>query len=334
MAAALDMARRGIGFTSPNPPVGAVIVRDEQIIGQGYHRKAGEPHAEVEALRDAMQRNPKAIAGATLYVTLEPCCTTGRTPPCTEAIRAARIGRVVYGCQDPNPAHAGRADAVLHEARIALTAGVEEQACKEIIRPFAKWINTGLPYVIAKAGQSLDGRITRPAGESQWITSDAARAHSRRIRQRVDAIIIGAETLRRDNPRLTLRDADVGQGKLQPYRVVMTRSGDLPQDCHLFTDEHRDRTMILKGFEFDEVLVELGQRGVLSVLVEGGGLILGSAFASRQVDEVIWYIAPRICGGGRPSVSGIPLLESVELEQVKVLPLGDNVCVSGYPVWP
>jgi riboflavin biosynthesis protein RibD len=189
MAAALDMARRGIGFTSPNPPVGAVIVRDEQIIGQGYHRKAGEPHAEVEALRDAMQRNPKAIAGATLYVTLEPCCTTGRTPPCTEAIRAARIGRVVYGCQDPNPAHAGRADAVLHEARIALTAGVEEQACKEIIRPFAKWINTGLPYVRVWMDASLGlpashsgSRVMRleliAAGfVSEWMPSSSALRH-------------------------------------------------------------------------------------------------------------------------------------------------------------
>jgi diaminohydroxyphosphoribosylaminopyrimidine deaminase / 5-amino-6-(5-phosphoribosylamino)uracil reductase len=182
-------------------------------------------------------------------------------------------------------------------------------------------------------GQSLDGRITRPEGEPSWITSDSARAHARRIRARVDAIIIGAETLRRDNPQLTLRDADLGQGMLQPWRVVLTRSGALPAEAHLFTDAFKDRTLVLQDMSFTEVLQDLGRRGLLSVLVEGGGIIHSQAFAARQVDEVVWYIAPRICGGGRPSIAGIPLPQSVELKGVKVLPMGDNVCISGHPVW-
>jgi diaminohydroxyphosphoribosylaminopyrimidine deaminase / 5-amino-6-(5-phosphoribosylamino)uracil reductase len=334
MDSAIEYARRGLGLTSPNPAVGAVLVKDGVMIGAGYHRKAGEPHAEVEAIRDAMTRAPKSIPGSTLYITLEPCCTTGRTPPCTEAIKAGRISRVVYGATDPNPAHSGRADTVLQEARISVTAGVQRSACEELIRPFTKWVRTGLPYVIAKAGQSLDGRITRPEGESHLITSDASRAHARRIRSRVDAILIGAETLRRDNPHLTLRDQDIGQGKVQPWRVVLTRSGALPEESHLFTDEHRERTLIFRSMDFTDVLRELGRMGVVSLLVEGGGIILGQAFHSRQVDEVVWYIAPRLCGGGRPSIAGIPLPASVELRQVKVLPIGDNVCITGYPIWP
>lgn len=333
MAAALDQARRGIGLTSPNPPVGAVVVKGDTVIGFGYHKKAGEAHAEVEAIHDALTRFPKLLPGATLYVTLEPCTTTGRTPPCTDAIKNARIARVVYGARDPNPQHQGRADEVLLAARINVVSGVLEEECREVIRPFAKWVTTGLPYVIAKAGQSLDGRITRPGNESPWITSEAARAHGMRLRLRSDAIIVGAETVRRDNPRLTLRDARVNQSKLQPWRVVMTRSGSLPEDATIFTDEHKDRTLVLRGLDFPEVLRELGNRGCTTVLVEGGGIILGRAFSCRMVDEVAWYIAPRLCGGGRPSIAGLPLAHSVEIKPVKVMTIGDNVCFTGFPVW-
>ena len=333
MAAALDQARRGIGLTSPNPPVGAVVVKDEMVIGWGYHKKAGDAHAEVEAIHDAVTRFPKLVAGSTLYVTLEPCCTMGRTPPCTDAIKAARIARVVYGVRDPNPKHQGSADDVLEAARIKVTSGVMEEECREVIRPFSKWITTGLPYVIAKAGQSLDGRITRPPGESQWITSDAARGHAMRLRARADAIIVGAETVRRDNPKLTLREANQNQGKPQPWRVVMTRSGALPESAHIFTDEFKDRTVVMRGLDFPDVLRELGNRGVTCVLVEGGGIVLGRAFACQMVDEVAWYIAPRFCGGGRPSIAGLPLPASVELKPVKVFIIGDNVCFTGFPVF-
>jgi diaminohydroxyphosphoribosylaminopyrimidine deaminase/5-amino-6-(5-phosphoribosylamino)uracil reductase len=334
MHLALDQAQLGIGLTSPNPPVGAVIVAQDKVIGRGYHHKAGEPHAEVEAIRDAQKLNPKLLRGSTIYVTLEPCCTQGRTPPCTEAIKAAGIKRVVIGALDPNPSHREQARSIFMLADIEVTSGVLDEECRAIIRPFAKWITTGIPYVIAKAGQSLDGRITRPAGESSQITNDAARAHGRRLRMRVDAILVGAETIRKDNPKLTLRDGSSGSGKLQPWRVVLTRSGDLPQHSEIFTDAFKDRTVIMHGKDLREALAILGKHEVVSVLIEGGGITLGQAFRDQLVDEVFWYIAPRFCGGGRPSIAGPALPASVELRDITIRPIGDNVCFHGFPVWP
>ncbi|MBL9132222.1 MAG: bifunctional diaminohydroxyphosphoribosylaminopyrimidine deaminase/5-amino-6-(5-phosphoribosylamino)uracil reductase RibD [Verrucomicrobiaceae bacterium] len=333
MHLALDQAKRGIGLTSPNPPVGAVVVAQERVIGQGFHAKAGGPHAEVEAIRDAQTNFPKLLPGATIYVTLEPCCTHGRTPPCTEAIKAAGIKRVVWGADDPNPAHHQRARDIFLVAGITVKSGTLAEECAQLIRPFAKWVTTGLPYVIAKAGQSLDGRLTRPAGESQWLTSNAARIHGRRLRLRADAIIVGAETVRKDNPRLTLRDGCAATGKDQPWRVILTRSGDVPPACHLLTDDYKERTLIMQGVELREVLKQLCERGVVTVLIEGGGIILGQAFREQLVDEVHWYIAPLLCGGGRPSLAGPALPASVELEDVQVRPMGDNVHISGYPKW-
>lgn len=333
MRLALAQAARGVGLTSPNPPVGSVIVAEGCLVGQGYHTKAGQPHAEIEALRDARARHPEKLAGSTLYVTLEPCSTHGRTGPCTEAIQAAGIRRVVWGAQDPNPRHVGRAQAVLTAAGLEVRTGVLEAECQELIRPFSKWITTGLPYVIAKAGQSLDGRITRPPGEGQWITSPAARAHGRALRARVDAILVGAETVRQDNPLLTLRDTGIPEGKEQPWRVILTRSGLLPPAAHVLTDVFKDRTLVLKDLPFTEALRELGRRGIVSVLVEGGAQVLGQAFRERMVDEVLWYIAPRLCGGGLPCLGGPEFAASVELAGVEILPIGDNVCVTGRPVW-
>jgi len=334
MHLALDQAKRGVGLTSPNPPVGALIVAQGKVIGQGYHRRAGLPHAEIEALQDARTYNPKLLPGATLYITLEPCCTQGRTGPCTEAIKAAGIKRVVWGAQDPNPAHKGRAQEILTAAGLSVTTGVLEPECREMIRAFAKWITTGLPYVIVKAGQSLDGRLTRPPGEGRWITSDAARAHGRRLRLRADAILVGAETIRQDNPHLTLRDGIASVGKEQPLRVILTRSGLLPENAHVFTDEFRHRTLVLRDQSFLEVIRTLGQRGIVTLLIEGGASVLGQAFRNSSADEVVFYIAPRICGAGLPSITGPEFPESVALDQVKILPIGDNVCITGHPVWP
>lgn len=335
MNLALNEARRGQGLTSPNPAVGAVLVKDGQVIGVGFHRGAGQPHAEVEAIADARRNLHRSLAGATLYVTLEPCSTQGRTPPCTDAIIAAHISRVVYGSTDPNPAHQLRSEPILRAAGIAVTGGVLQHECDQLIRNFAKWVTTGIPYVIVKVGQSLDGRITRPAGESQWLTNEAARAHGRRLRQKVDAILVGAETIRRDDPMLTLRETGNIESDRQPWRVILSRSGDLPKNAKVFTDAFKDRTVVLGHLDFPVVLRELGNRQITSVLIEGGGIVIGEAFACRQVDEVHWYIAPRFCGGGgRPSIAGLPLPESVELKQVHVLPMGDNVLVSGFPIWP
>lgn len=333
MALAIEEARKGLGLTSPNPPVGAVVVKNGEVIGTGWHQRAGGPHAEVEALRDATQRAQDAVSGATIYVTLEPCSTHGRTPPCTDAILAAGLARVVYGASDPNPGHRGRADDLLRARGLEVTSGVLRKECEKLIRPFAKWITTGLPYVISKAGLSLDGKITRPEGESQWITSEQARAHAQVTRRLVDAILVGAETVRKDNPRLTLRGEQLSADKAQPWRVIMTRSGHLPPEAHVFTDEFKDRTLVMTEKNLPEVLADLGGRGVVSLLIEGGSQILSQAFAQQLVDEVHWYFAPRICGGGRAVLEGLDLAKSIALTDVHTEVIGDNVCFVGRPEW-
>ncbi|HWB02091.1 MAG TPA: bifunctional diaminohydroxyphosphoribosylaminopyrimidine deaminase/5-amino-6-(5-phosphoribosylamino)uracil reductase RibD [Verrucomicrobiales bacterium] len=303
MRLALTEARRGRGLTSPNPCVGAVIVKEGRLLASGWHRKAGGPHAEVEALRAAEAAHGlNALCGAAAYVTLEPCSTQGRTPPCVEALIAAGIARVVWGAEDPNPQHAGRAREILTSEGIEVTAGVLEEECREVIAPFAKLITTGLPWVIAKAGMSLDGRITRPAGEGQWITSEAARHDAMRLRVQCDAIIAGAETVRQDDPSLTLRGPDIPEGKEQPWRVILTHSGNLPPEAKIFTDEHSHRTLAFRNRPLEEILRELAARGVMNVLIEGGGKVLAAAFNGRLVDEVVFYTAPLISGSGRPVV--------------------------------
>ena len=209
MRAALRLARRGYGTTSPNPMVGVVLVKGGRIIGRGWHHRAGEPHAEIEALRDAQERG-HTIKGATLYVTLEPCSTYGRTPPCTDAIVAAGIKRVVAGAIDPNPRHSGRAFKILHEAGLAVTQGVMAEECGRLNEAFNHWIVEGTPFVTVKAGMTLDGKIATAAGESRWITGEHARAYGMRLRQGADAILAGINTVLADNPSLTTRKVGAG----------------------------------------------------------------------------------------------------------------------------
>ena len=327
MDLALAEARRGIGLTSPNPSVGAVIVaRDGSLLGSGWHRRAGGPHAEVEALSAAIgAHGPPAVVGATAYVTLEPCSTTGRTPPCTDALRAAGIARVVWGADDPNPAHAGRAASLLAAAGIAVASGVRREACAEVIAPFAKHITTGLPWVIVKAGMSLDARLTRPPGDGQWLTGEAARADAMQLRVRADAIVVGAGTVRADDPALTLRGPAIPPDKPQPWRVVLTRSGDLPAGARLFTDAHRDRTLVFHDRPLVETLRDLASRGVVTVLIEGGGTLHAQAFAAGLVDEVWCYIAPLVCGTGTPFVPESGASRSVPLRFVDAVPIGQDV---------
>ncbi len=291
MRLALRAAERGAGWTSPNPAVGAVIVKGGRVVATGWHRRAGEPHAEIEAL--CALGNPADAKGATIYVTLEPCCTHGRTPPCTDSIVAAGLRRVVFGATDPNPSHAGRAVDILEKAGLRVSHGVLATECAALNPGFNHWVVTGLPLVIAKAGLSLDGRLTRPPGEGQWLTSEASRRDAMKLRASVDAVIIGAGTLRTDNPHLTLR----GVKGRQPLRVVLTRSGKLPEDAHLFTDEHRDQTLVYRGKSLRAVLRDLGKRGCTSVLIEGGGEVLGAAFDAKLVQHAVFYIAPILCGG-------------------------------------
>lgn len=304
-------------------------MRKGKIIGRGWHRKAGEPHAEIEAIRSL--KRPADAAGATIYVTLEPCSTHGRTPPCCDAIRANGFARVVIGAVDPNPAHAGRGVEILRAAGIEVEAGILAEECTALNRAFNKWIVTRVPWVIAKAGMSLDGRFTRPPGEGQWLTSPESRAHAMGLRASVDAILVGAETVRADDPQLTLRGLPDFAEK-QPWRVVLTRSGDLPQKAKLFTDAHRERTLVFQRKPLRSVLRELGKRGISSVLIEGGGEVLGEAFDRRLVDEAHFYLAPMLCGG--PTVIGgrgaATSWDSVLLNGAHYDRIGDDLHISGF----
>jgi len=324
---ALREAARGVGRTSPNPAVGALIVKGGRVLGKGWHRCAGGPHAEIEALRSL--KKPGLARGATLYVTLEPCCTHGRTPPCTDAIVEAGLARVVTGATDPNPRHAGRGFAILEKAGVSVTAGVLGEECAALNAAFNKWITTGLPLVIAKAGLSLDGRLTRPRGEGAWLTGEKSRADAMRLRARVDAILVGAGTVRADNPRLTVRGLR-GSAVRQPWRVVLTRGGRLPKGAHLFTDEHRERTLVFRGKSLRAVLRDLAKRGCTSVMIEGGGALLGSAFDARLVDRVHFYFAPFLCGG--PDVIGGlgagSTRESARLENISRRRIGTDILLT------
>src|SRR5437870_12146764 len=248
MRAALNEAKKALGQTSPNPAVGAILVIDNQIVAKGYHLAAGCDHAEIECLRNFGARVP---ARATLYVTLEPCSTAGRTAPCTDAIIKTGIKNVVVGATDVNPRHSGKGIMKLRNAGVKVREGVLADECGRLNEPFNKWIVSGRPFVIAKCGMSLDGRLMRRPGESRWITSAAARRHAHALRAQVDAIVVGAATVRIDNPRLTARSA---QQARQPWRVVLTRSGKLPRSAHLFSDRFAERTLVYRGKSLRTVL--------------------------------------------------------------------------------
>jgi len=325
MRAALREARRGLGQTSPNPAVGAAIVCGERIVARGFHRRAGLPHAEIEALRAL--RQSRLARGATLYVTLEPCSTHGRTPPCVEAIIGSGFARVVIGAIDPNPVHAGRGVEVLRAAGLEVVTGVLEAECRALNVAFNKWIVRGIPFVIAKAALSLDGRLTRPLGEGQWLSNAASRADAHRQRANVDAILIGAGTLRSDDPRLTVRGV---RGGRQPWRVILAGHERLPKGAQVFTDEHRGRTLVFRDKSLAAVLRDLGKRQITNVLIEGGGRVLGAAFDQRLVDRVHFYLVPLVCGG--PNVIGgrgaASTVASLELKDPSYLKIGDDLCLS------
>ncbi len=330
MRAALVEARKGVGHVSPNPSVGAVLVESGRIVASGYHRGPGLPHAEVECLAAASRRS---LRKATLYVTLEPCSTMGRTPPCTEAIARAGLKRVVIGAMDLNPAHSGRAGRELRARGIEVSTGILAAECTRLNEAFNKWIVTRRPFVIAKCGMSLDGRLTRSPNEGQWLTSAASRRHARQLRAHVDAILIGAETLRQDNPRLTTRG--IREAK-QPWRVVQTRSGRLPREAHLFTDRFAEHTLVYHGKSLKKTLCDLGEKEITSVLLEGGGDLLGEAFAERLVDQVQFYLAPLLSGGPVPAVGGkgaASTAESARLGELRYERIGSDLCVTGYPQW-
>jgi diaminohydroxyphosphoribosylaminopyrimidine deaminase/5-amino-6-(5-phosphoribosylamino)uracil reductase len=327
MHEALAEGAKGLGTTSPNPPVGAVVVRDGEVIGRGWHERVGEPHAERHALGDAERNHgPAATRGATLYVTLEPCSTHGRTPPCTEAILASGIARVVVSATDPNPAHAGAGLDLLREAGVEVTTGVLEKEGLDLIRFFARHITTGRPWIIAKTAATLDGHTTLPESMGRWISNEAAREDVQSWRRQCDAILVGGETFRRDNPALTLR-GKWAEGRPQPWRVVLTSDVDLPETHQLFNDLHRERTIIHEGLTLPQSLDRLGEIGVCSVMLESGGRLLTHALGEGLVDEMILYLAPLLGGGGNRILAVEGLV--ARLENPEYLAIGDNLRVRG-----
>ncbi|MBR6060312.1 MAG: bifunctional diaminohydroxyphosphoribosylaminopyrimidine deaminase/5-amino-6-(5-phosphoribosylamino)uracil reductase RibD [Victivallales bacterium] len=329
MKEALKEARKGWGLTSPNPMVGAVVVRDGVIVGRGYHHGAGLPHAEPNALADAGENT----FGATLYVTLEPCCTFGRTPPCTEAIKRAGIRRVVVGCTDCNPKHSGHGLAILREAGIDVISGICEKECLEINAAFFWWISTGCPYVRLKMAMTLDGKIATANGDSKWITGETARRYVQKLRRGSDAVMVGGETVRKDDPELVVREPK--GWKRQPARIVWTSKPSLPDGCKLLNG-NGGPVELAKPVTMDEwkaFLNGLGDRGMMSLLMEGGGELAGCALKAGIVNEIDFFIAPKILGGrgSRPVVgweNPLALKESLPLKEWRVRRIGDDLLVT------
>jgi diaminohydroxyphosphoribosylaminopyrimidine deaminase / 5-amino-6-(5-phosphoribosylamino)uracil reductase len=327
----LELARQAAGRTAPNPMVGSVIVKDGLVIGEGFHPKAGEPHAEVFALREAGAE----AQGATLYVNLEPCSHHGRTPPCADAVIQAGIARVVVGMVDPNPLVAGNGIRRLEAAGITVTVGVEVEDCQQLNEAFIHRMQQGRPFGILKYAMTLDGRIASSAGHSQWITAPPARAAVHQLRSEVDAVIVGGQTVRSDNPKLTTH----GVTDHNPLRVVMSQTLDLPQDANLwamgtvvfapagvredFVQSLRDRGVEVVTFDklsVEAVMADLYQRGALSVLWECGGRLSAEAIRAGAVQKVWAFIAPKLIGGS--GATPIGELGIARMDQALVLKSG------------
>jgi len=357
MECALSLARLAVGCTSPNPAVGAVVVRDGLAIGMGYTQPAGSEHAEVMALRQAGDK----ARGAEMYVTLEPCCHYGRTPPCAEAIIKAGISEVHVALLDPNPVVSGRGIGRLSEAGIRTHIGMCEGEACQINEAYIKHITTGLPFVIAKFAMSLDGKIATKTGDSKWITREEARKYAHGLRYGADAIMVGANTIVADNPHLTARGCGGrgGTGKMQPLRLIVDSGARVPVNAHVFeqpggvllavaepVDPARREAFTEAGAEVLEFPVEsggvdvvelfklLGKRGIVTVLVEGGGELLGSLFDRGLVDKVMVFISPVIIGGQEAAIvagEGVATMtEALRLARVEMKTFGDDVMVSGY----
>jgi diaminohydroxyphosphoribosylaminopyrimidine deaminase/5-amino-6-(5-phosphoribosylamino)uracil reductase len=357
MECALSLARLAMGYTSPNPAVGAVVVKDGLAVGMGYTQPVGCEHAEVMALRQAGAK----AQGATMYVTLEPCPHYGRTQPCTQAIIDAGISEVYVALLDPNPVVSGRGVKSLSEKGIKTHVGTCQQEAYEINEAYIKHITTGLPFVVAKFAMSLDGKIATKTGDSKWITKEETRQYAHALRHTVDAIMVGVNTIVADNPRLTAKGCGGrgGVGKKQPLRLVIDTKGKVPLDAHIF--EPPGEVLVAVAAPFDSVRKEkltevgaevvelpdrggsvdifellklLGKREIVTVLVEGGGKLLGSLFDHHLVDKVLAFISPIIIGGCEAvSVGGNgvdSMTQALRLSRVDIKSFGDDILVSGY----
>ena len=357
MRSAIRLAEKGLGYTSPNPAVGAVIVKDGEIVGRGFHRRAGTPHAEVNAIRDAGKR----CSGAEIFVTLEPCNHTGRTPPCTRAIIDAGITRVVTGALDPNPLVKGGGTEFLRSKGIEVETGLLAGECRLLLAPFAKSVRKRMPWVRTKTACSLDGRIATRTGHSQWITNEKARRYGQRLRKISDAIMVGRGTVEADNPSLTYRPKKKTAIPKRLLRIILDSTLKSPVDsiCLQPTDEaptlvatvapekEKRRILTEKGVEVVELpsdsagrpdagalLKYLGSRGIQSILVEGGAEVLGSFYDMDLVDEAFFFFAPLVIGGISAKAAiggrGTDVLDHAKrLKDVRINKLNDNWLIRG-----
>lgn len=354
MSRALDLARLGEGRTRPNPAVGAVIVSDGEVIGEGYHPQAGEPHAEIFALRQAGEK----ARGAELFVTLEPCSHHGRTGPCAEAVIAAGIRRVCVGAGDPNPQVAGRGIARLRAAGVEVRLGVLEAECRQLIAPFAKHITTGLPFVVLKSATTLDGRTATVTGDSRWITGTESRVWVHQLRDRMDAVMVGIGTLLRDDPLLTTR---LPEGGRDAARIVVDSRLRIPESAAILSVESAAPTIIAtthaapaekiarleargaqiivaaageEGVDLRDLLRQLGSSGIQSILLEGGNILNASALKAGLIDRFMIFIAPLLLGSGEaPGIFAGPgverLADALRLSAIRVRRFGDDTLIEG-----
>ena len=356
MEYALALAAKAHGRTSPNPLVGAVIVRDGEIVGTGYHQKAGDAHAEIHALNQAKE----LAEGATMYVTLEPCCHWGRTPPCTESLIRAKLANIFVAMKDPNPKVAGNGIRQLIDAGISVQVGLCEEESRQLNEVFIKYITTQCPFVILKSAISLDGKIATASGESQWITSEASRLKGHEVRSQVDAILVGVGTVLQDDPALTVRLPE--RQNQDPIRIVVDSRGRTPLGAKVFNPDSNSGTLIavtenaplakidtLKSAGADVLIIkeeegrvcvgalmrELGRKEITSVLIEGGGEINAAALQAGIIDKLMFFVAPKLIGGkdapGPIGGVGIArLTEAFELRDAKTSQIGADFLIEGY----
>lgn len=357
MNMAIELARAGAGQTSPNPLVGAVIVKNGTVVGMGAHLRAGEPHAEVHALR--MSGNQ--AKDATLYVTLEPCCHVGKTPPCTEAVIRAGINRVVVAALDPNPQVAGGGVKKLRAAGLGVIIGVEEEKAKQLNEVFFHYIQTKRPFVTLKTASTLDGKIATHTGHSKWITGEDARREVHELRRVHDAILVGSGTVLADDPALTVRVDGKVWGK-QPVRVILDRRLRTPLTAQVVTDrsaetwivtsaassEQQRQALIENGVSVivvdgeltvEKVLEVLGERGITSLLVEGGAEVNGAFLQAKAIQKMISYVSLKLVGGrNAPTIfggEGIASMEdALDLIHARIEPIDtQDIRITGYPLW-
>ncbi|MGG4496117.1 bifunctional diaminohydroxyphosphoribosylaminopyrimidine deaminase/5-amino-6-(5-phosphoribosylamino)uracil reductase RibD [Brevibacillus reuszeri] len=358
MDMAIGLAKSATGQTSPNPLVGAVVVKDGAVVGMGAHLRAGEPHAEVHALRMAGDN----ASGATLYVTLEPCSHHGKTPPCADAVISAEITRVVIAILDPNPLVAGNGVQKLRDAGVEVTVGVKEEEARQLNEVFFHYITTKHPFVTVKTASTLDGKIASVTGHSRWITGSAARDQVHELRRQVDAILVGVGTVLADDPELTARCDGQRYGR-QPVRVVLDNQLRTPLSARVLQEvekvptwifttaeapaEQRDALLakgavvipVAGGVTVDAVLTILGERGITSLLVEGGAEVNGSFLQARAIQKIISYVSLKLIGGnGAPTPFGgqgfVTMDEAVVLTQTQVEQVDEqDIRIIGYPKW-